>query len=312
MFPAPSIVLFTTASGTGYGLIVVSIGVDLAGLFTGAAIPIAALGAGLALVTAGLLGSLAHLGRPERAWRAMSQWRSSWLSREGVMAIATYGPVAAYLGYRLEIGGAAGTPLAAVGGLAMASALATVHCTAMIYASLRPVHAWHTPLVPAAYQALALAGGGVALTLLSHLLAGPATVASAVAWAALALGALVKAAYWRRQARSAGPSTPESATGLGRLGRVRQWEAPHGPDAYLLKEMGYRPARERAELLRPLAVLAGFAGPAVLIAAALPAPAAAAAALAALALVSALAGLAIERWLFFAEAKHAVTLYYDG
>ena len=46
----------------------------------------------LVLITAGLLSSTAHLGRPERAWRAFSQWRTSWLSREGVAAVFTYVP----------------------------------------------------------------------------------------------------------------------------------------------------------------------------------------------------------------------------
>jgi hypothetical protein len=44
------------------------------------------------LVSLGLLSSTFHLGHPERAWRAFSQWRSSWLSREGVAAVATYLP----------------------------------------------------------------------------------------------------------------------------------------------------------------------------------------------------------------------------
>ena len=35
-----------------------------------------ALALALLLITAGLLSSLKHLGRPERAWRALSQWRS--------------------------------------------------------------------------------------------------------------------------------------------------------------------------------------------------------------------------------------------
>ena len=311
MFPAGSLILFTTASGTGYGLVFLTIGADCVGLLGGAAaLPAAGVGGGLALATAGLLASLAHLGHPLRAWRAFGQWRSSWLSREGVFAVACYGPAAAWLGVSLSADDAGGPVAHALGGLAMACCLATVYCTAMIYASLKAVHAWHTPLVPCATLALALTGGAVMLTLLSHALGGPVLAASAAAWAATALGALAKALYWRRQARARGPSTAESATGLGGLGRVRQWAAPHGPDAWLLKEMGYRVAREKAALLRPLAALAGFAAPAVLIAAALAVPGAWGLVLAALAAVSTGAGLAVERWLFFAEARHAATLYY--
>src|SRR6266702_1302037 len=76
---------FTTSSGVGYGLLA----------WIGLLAPIGALpltrqfGAvslllALGCITAGLLSSTLHLGHPERAWRAISQWRSSWLSREGV------------------------------------------------------------------------------------------------------------------------------------------------------------------------------------------------------------------------------------
>ena len=50
------------------------------------------MGLALGLISAGLLSSAGHLGRPERAWRAFSQWRSSWLSREGVASVATFVP----------------------------------------------------------------------------------------------------------------------------------------------------------------------------------------------------------------------------
>ena len=88
--PAPSVILFTTASGAGYGLLA---WLGAAGAFGG--LPAdrwfggVAMVIGLGLVSAGLLASTFHLGHPERAWRALSQWRSSWLSREGVAAMAT-------------------------------------------------------------------------------------------------------------------------------------------------------------------------------------------------------------------------------
>src|SRR6056300_629425 len=90
MRPAWSIIFFTSISGLGFGLaawLVLGF-VDLANpqdfLITGIAT--------MALIVAGLLSSTFHLGHPERAWRALTQWRSSWLSREGVAAIITYGP----------------------------------------------------------------------------------------------------------------------------------------------------------------------------------------------------------------------------
>ena len=98
MNPAYSVILFTTASGAGYGLMV---WLALAVLFGSVAPagPLAAVGLVLALglVTVGLLSSTLHLGRPERAWRAVTQWSTSWLSREGVLALATYVPAGLWL-----------------------------------------------------------------------------------------------------------------------------------------------------------------------------------------------------------------------
>ena len=97
MHPAASIIVFTTLSGLGYGLaIVLGLGfLDPSLLST----KIAYL-TSLALIGIGLLSSLLHLGNPQRAWRALSQWRSSWLSREGVMAIATFVPLTLECGAR--------------------------------------------------------------------------------------------------------------------------------------------------------------------------------------------------------------------
>ena len=93
MHPAISVIFFTAASGAGYGLLAL-LGIAVPGGLLPADpwFGVAALGLALALVSAGLLSSTFHLGHPERAWRAVSQWRSSWLSREGVAALATYIP----------------------------------------------------------------------------------------------------------------------------------------------------------------------------------------------------------------------------
>jgi DMSO reductase anchor subunit len=93
LHPAISVIFFTTASGAGYGLLAVLGIAAPAGLLpTQSWLGLSGLGLALALISAGLLSSTFHLGHPERAWRAVSQWRSSWLSREGVVALATYVP----------------------------------------------------------------------------------------------------------------------------------------------------------------------------------------------------------------------------
>src|SRR3979411_3202706 len=107
----------------------------------------------LGAVTVGLLSSTFHLGRPERAWRALSQWRSSWLSREGVAAIATYVPIAA-LGLAWGFGEFVPGQLTVAAALSVPCALITVWCTGMIYASLPTIRAWNQPLVAPVYVAL--------------------------------------------------------------------------------------------------------------------------------------------------------------
>src|SRR5204862_3402126 len=93
MHPAYSVILFTTASGAGYGLLAL---LGFVGFNHGPAssfiFGLVAIVIALGLITIGLLSSTFHLGHPERAWRAFSQWRSSWLSREGVAAVLTYLP----------------------------------------------------------------------------------------------------------------------------------------------------------------------------------------------------------------------------
>jgi DMSO reductase anchor subunit len=122
----------------------------------------------------------------------------------------------------------------------------------------------------------------------------------------------LKEAYWRFIDTTSAPSTVASATALGRSGRVRMLEPPHTEENYLLQEMGYRIARKHRVRLRVIARVAGFGLPALLTLVALLGPGGAAAIAAALAVLSAALGLVIERWLFFAEAKHTVTLYYGA
>src|SRR5271154_7205492 len=93
MHPAFSIIFFTSASGAGYGLLaLLGILAPLGILPPDPILGFVAMAAALGAISAGLVSSAAHLGHPERALRAFSQWRSSWLSREGVASIITYVP----------------------------------------------------------------------------------------------------------------------------------------------------------------------------------------------------------------------------
>jgi DMSO reductase anchor subunit len=304
MHPAPSIIFFTTASGLGYGLAaMLGLGVlDPAALSTGVAYLLA-----LALISAGLLSSTLHLGNPQRAWRALSQWRSSWLSREGVMAILTFVPLLicawATLFDRtyLPVPGVIGTIFCAV----------TVYCTAMIYGSLKSVQAWNTRLTPVCYLLFAGAGGAVLATFFAL------CTGEAAWWLPLAAIVLIAAAWvaklrWRERLLTMTPlSTPESATGLGPIGSVALLERPHVTENYLTREMGFRIARKHAAKLARVAFgLAGVVPVLLLIVVLVSGQGTSGVIASALAAICFVAGILVERWLFFAEARHAVMNYY--
>jgi sulfite dehydrogenase (quinone) subunit SoeC len=308
--PAPSIIAFTTASGAGYGLLFLLGLAAPAGLIPATrGLGGVGLGAALGLITVGLLASLLHLGHPERAWRAVSQWRSSWLSREGALALLTYLPALGFAAGWL-LGGKTDGWIGILGLLAALGAALTVYCTSMIYASLKPIREWRQPLVPPVYLAFALMTGALLLHALLMLFGVAGGWAAALALLATALAFGLKGSYWVAIGRADPGPTPETATGLGARGEVRMLEPPHTETNYLLSEMGFRVARKHAAKLRWFTCLLGGVGAALLTLLALSARGALASLLALLAALFGLTGVLIERWLFFAEATHTVTLYY--
>jgi len=316
MHPALSVIFFTTLSGAGYGLLFWAAWHALTGA-SAARTVLACIVLAIVLSTIGLLSSMLHLGKPARAWRAFSQWRTSWLSREGVAAMATFG-IAVLLGLAMlpaQLSGsawdAATLSLAGklVAVLAIAMAIVTVYCTAMIYGSLKPIPAWRHSLVPRVYVLFALFTGGLLFCAIATLLGRTVNPMAALAGlvAALALG-LMKWKYWR-EIDVPLPATRGDAVGLPQR-TATVFERPHTEANYLTKEMGFVVARKHSRQLRRLALVLFALLPIVLLLPALlfvhlnPAPWYAASAL------CAIAGAFVERWLFFAEAKHLVTLYY--
>jgi sulfite dehydrogenase (quinone) subunit SoeC len=312
MHPALSIVLFTTASGTGFALVLLlGLGAPLGLLPESGWFAFVALAAAIALAIAGLGSSVFHLGRPERSWRAFSQWRSSWLSREGVFAVLTFLPTAVF-GVGWVFYGVTQGFVGFCGIIAAALAGGTVYCTGMIYASLKPIHQWYNNWVVPGYLALGLMGGLLVLDFLLRLWVRHAGGLAVLTLIAVAIAWWIKERYWLFVDTTSARSTVASATSLGSRGRVRQFERPHTEENYLLKEMGFQIARKHARRLRRIARMAGFGVPALgslltLILAGEPG-----AAMAGIALASGALGLVVERWLFFAEAKHTVTLYYGA
>lgn len=311
MHPAFSVIFFTTASGLGYGLwfwLSLSFLASPGGHSAFAA-HLIGLAAGFVLVSLGLLSSTLHLGKPLRAWRAFSQWRTSWLSREGVLALATYVPLGVLVAL-LVSGSALVKPMVpALLVLLAVLSLATVACTAMIYASLKPIPAWSHALVLPAYLGFALLTGGLAaLAVLATDDAPHELAVLALLMLAVAMGVL-KRRYWRAIDRGTMPATRASALGLPADRVATVFERPHTEANYLTREMGYVLARKHSTKLRRLALLLFGGVPAAACVITLLHPGFALPALA-LAALSALLGAMVERWLFFAEARHVVMLYY--
>ncbi|KIC40776.1 dibenzothiophene desulfurase [Ruegeria sp. ANG-R] len=287
MHPAPSVIIFTTLSGLGFGLLFF-LGLGLPDVSGWIAFVFFAIAYGLSV--GGLLASTFHLGHPERALKAFTQWRSSWLSREGwcsVLALifmGLYAIGAIFLGQRWGVLGILGSLLS----------LLTVFTTSMIYAQLKTIPRWNMKLTPAMFLSFSLAGGA--------LLAGQTRVALPL----LLVAALVQILYWRQGDQALADSGTDlgTATGLGTRGAVRAFEPPHTGTNYLLREFVHVVGRKHAEKLRLISFVLAFFVPVVLLL--LPFNHL----FALLAVLSHLAGIATSRWLFFAQAEHVVGLYY--
>jgi DMSO reductase anchor subunit len=296
MHPALSVIFFSTLSGAGYGLWFWWASSLLGHDRDFGVKDYLALGLGALFVSAGLLSSTLHLGRKERAWRAFSQWRSSWLSREGIAALLCFVPAAVLVCVPQH-----GILQKSLAVLLMILCLATVFCTAKIYHCLKTVPAWQHGTVLPIYLFGSLYTGGLWLAGLFAIW----TFAPVLAAFAM-LNLWLMSRYWRNSDRPLA-ITRSSALGLPEERSVQVFEHPHTEANYITKEMVHRLARKHSRRLRAFCRL--FAGVvplfACLAAWLLDQPW-----LYSLAAVSGMLGVFIGRWLFFAEAKHVVSLYY--
>ena len=306
MRPALSVIFFTVSSGAGLGLLVWLVVLASTG-FAGdisAASMLSMLALGMGLTTAGLISSTLHLANPKNAWRAFSRVRTSWLSREGVLALALY-PAAALYAWLLIVGS---SPVLFVGvGLLLAFlALGVLFCTGMIYACLKTIPRWHTRLVPACYVLLGLYSGALAGLPFIAVSSGGVSKQVTVVLALLVLALLVKAVYYFRFRTPKVQYTINNALTLGPKS-IRLLDVGHTHGTFLTDEFCFKLARGHAVLLRVVAVAAGFGLPFVLLAnganGVIP--------LGVAGFACAL-GLLAERWLFFAEAEHVVRLYHGA
>ncbi|MEQ1515764.1 MAG: DmsC/YnfH family molybdoenzyme membrane anchor subunit [Usitatibacteraceae bacterium] len=306
MRPALSVIFFTVSSGAGLGLLVWLVVLTATGFAGGP--PVAAflpmLALGVILTTAGLMSSTLHLANPKNAWRAFSRVRTSWLSREGVLAIALYPVAAIYAG--LVYSSAPATFSILAGGLLAILALGVLFCTGMIYACLKTIPRWHTRLVPVGYVALGLYSGALAALPLMALYGGDVSALIGPSLWLLGAALLVKAIYYQRFRIPVVQHTINAALPLGSK-TIRLLDVGHTHGTFLTDEFCFVLARGHAAWLRLIALICGFGLPLLILSAGANGVAATA-----FTFVVCAAGLLAERWLFFAEAQHVVRLYHGG
>jgi sulfite dehydrogenase (quinone) subunit SoeC len=306
MQPAFSVIFLTVLIGAGQGLFLALYACELAGF--GAAPDerlTLALGAALALAFSalGLLASFFHLGHPERAWRAAAMWRSSWLSREVIALPAFMAACAAWGGAQLL--GWPGTR--ALGALTVVLCLVLYVCTAMIYASVRFLQEWASPLTLVNYLLIGCASGATLAALLASLRAPTLLSPLALAALVLTLAALVgRGASLARNARLAPRSTLQTAIGI-KHPVIRQRAQGFMGGSFNTREFFHGRSAGALRGVKWFFLAAGFALPALLLALRPDS-------FGVLLLAAALqfAGLLAERWFFFAQANHPQNLYYQA
>ena len=313
-----SVIAFTVLSGAGLGTLALVALADLGTAYLAwpALAPrrtlALAAGVGLALVAAGLVSSTLHLANPRNAWRSASRFRTSWLSREAVFALALLPLAAAFVAAlafdvrpRRMWGFAAGTLLLA---------WIVLFCTAMIYASLKPIRQWHTRRVPVSYFLLGHASGAVIVEAIVRPASG-ATWIAAAGVALLVAAWLCKEEYWRFARSGERALSIEQALGVARgvgppggrgsVMAARLLDVGHSRGTFLTREFVNPDPGARRTLVRFAFLVASIAVPALWLVAGLGDPLAGA-----FVALGCLGGLLAERWLFFADARHTVRLFH--
>ncbi len=322
MHPAFSVIFLTTLIGVGQGLFLglftaqyysafKLISVENAqGFYSGGSL------VALLFLFGGLGASFFHLGHPERAWRAATQWRTSWLSREVIVLPAfifivfVYGALY-YFGWDPNLTSAnlpAGQLSFLVGVAGTVVCFALFLCTGMIYGCIKFLQEWHTPLTPLNYTLLGTASGftlaaGFAASYAPELIRffGELAVILTLVAAVFRIWALL------RNFRIKHRSTLQTAIGVrhnqivqkaqGAMGgSFNTREYFHGRSAAFLKSMKY------------LFLVLTFVIPVLLLVLAM---STGINSLLGLAFAVQYLGLIAERWFFFAQARHPQNLYYQ-
>jgi DMSO reductase anchor subunit len=290
-------------AGAAQGLVValalaILAGVPLAPGFASTALIVAE-----AMLLAGLGASFAHLGRPERAWRAVLMWRTSWLSRE-VILLPAFIVVNALWWLALRNGIA--TPLLPLAALLVAAAL--WYCTAMIYACIRFIQEWAQPLTVVNFTLIGLSSGLVLASALAAWFGEQAMLrASAPAAVAVTLAAwAARALALRRNAALKPRSTLQSATGI-HAPKLAQKAMGMSAGSFNTREFFHGASRAALAQVKLAFIVLTFALPTLFLLWGLYAQSTLGFLLA---LLVQAPGLVAERWFFFAQARQPQNLYY--
>jgi len=306
--PAFSVVFFTTLAGAAQGLVVALAIAALGGLAVGSGFNATMLAVVATLLVVALGCSFLHLGRPERAWRAATMWRTSWLSRE-VIVLPAFIAIVVLWGAAVRMDASPPWTRFALPGLALVFATLLWLCTAMIYACLRFIEEWAHPLTLVGFVLVGLSSGFL-LAAAAARVAGEGELARCCGPAAFVLTLLaggVRLLALRRNARIRHRSTLQSATGIA-AARLVQTSMGMSAGSFNTREFFHRASAGGIRRARAVLVILGFALPALLAALGL-ATAAAWPWVAAAGLQ--VPGLVVDRWFFFAQAKHPQNLYYQ-
>ncbi len=324
MHPAYSVIFLTTLIGVGQGILVaLFLGQAYMALAFLAPVKLGsfvATGSVLALVFTGLglIASVFHLGRPERAWRSAAMWRTSWLSRE-VIALpifmgltALYG-IVHFLGIDttvMQIGdGLVIDATLLCGALACGAAFGLFVCTSMIYASLKFLQQWATPLTVINFTILGCATGATVATAIAHFIV-PARAEFYGGWAiALTVAALcTRSAALLRNGKISPRSSLQTAIGLHHPTICQKDQGAMG-GCFNTREFFHHCTENTLSNVRSAFLVCAFVVPTVLLVFGnlTNSPIATIAAA-----VIQLAGLVLERWYFFADAQHPQNLYYQA
>ena len=325
MHPAFSVIFLTTLIGAGQGLFLALFSAqaytELNLLPSMSDTNFFGVGSVLAFafLAAGLVSSVFHLGHPERAWRAASMWRTSWLSREVIALPAMMAMIFIYgimhlfgmdgVIYSSATGNNFSYSLIVAGSLAMIASFVLFICTGMIYACIKFLQEWATPLTVINYALFGVASGFTFAAAFGSFYDAPEMTKFFGIWAIIltVVVMITRLASMYRNSRIKHKSSMKSAIGV-RHNKIQQKAMGMQGGSYNTREYFHGKTAMFLKSVKYIFLVLVFPIPVVLLAAGL---GTADSTLLVAAFVVQYVGLIFERWYFFAQSNHPQNLYYQ-